>query len=97
MGTQSCSSKLLPFTDNLKTQGAIDQLLAVETLDAIVDILANGDFCASMGDDRCPAIVDVIIRQGLPMLTAAGADGDFSQVFYFFKVFICIINSLLLL
>merc|ERR1719249_270768 len=61
-------------------QGAIDQLLAVETLDAIVDILANGDFCASMEDERCPAIVDVIIRQGLPMLAAAGADGDFSQV-----------------
>merc|ERR1719516_463749 len=60
-------------------QGAIDQLLAVETLDAIVDILANGDFCAQNGDDRCPAIVDVIIRQGLPMLAAAGADGDFSQ------------------
>merc|ERR1712002_1202293 len=60
-------------------QGAIDQLLAVETLDAIVDILANGEFCANMGDDRCPAIVDVVIRQGLPMLSAAGADGDFSQ------------------
>ena len=70
----------------MKTQGAIDQLLAVETLDAIVDAFANGDFCASQEDERCPAIVDVVIRQGLPMLAAAGADGDFSQVLsLFFK------------
>ena len=62
------------------SQAAIDQMLATETLDTIVDILANGDFCASMGDDRCPAIVDAVIRQGLPMLAAAGADADFSQV-----------------
>jgi len=59
-------------------QSAIDQLLEVATLDAIVDILANGEFCASM-DDYCPTIVDVVIRQGLPMLAAAGADADFSQ------------------
>merc|ERR1711990_1292009 len=59
-------------------QAAIDQMLATETLDAIVEFL-SGDFCASMGDDRCPAIVDVVIRQGLPMLAAAGADADFSQ------------------
>ena len=58
---------------------AIDQLLAAETLDAIVGFL-SGDFCTSMGDDRCPEFVDVVIRQGLPMLAAAGADGDFSQV-----------------
>ena len=45
-----------------------------------MDILANGDFCASMADDRCPAIVDVVIRQGLPMLAAA--DADFSEVLY---------------
>merc|ERR1719184_763229 len=31
-------------------QGAIDQLLAVETLDAIVDAFANGDFCTSQED-----------------------------------------------
>ena len=53
--------------------------MEVATLDAIVDILANGEFCASM-DDYCPTIVDVVIRQGLPMLAAAGADADFSQV-----------------
>merc|ERR1719348_690507 len=52
---------------------AIDQLLAPETLDRIVDILANGDFCAAFGDERCPAAVDVVIRQGLPILTEASA------------------------
>ena len=62
-----------------QSQMAIDQLLAAETLDAIVGFL-SGDFCTSMGDDRCPEFVDVVIRQGLPMLAAAGADGDFSQV-----------------
>ena len=40
--------------------------MAPETLDRIVDILANSDFCAAMGDERCPAAVDVVIRQGLP-------------------------------
>merc|ERR1711970_872387 len=59
-------------------QADIDQLLATETLDAIVEVL-SGDFCASTGDDRCPEFVDVVIRQGLPMLAAAGADGDFSE------------------
>merc|ERR1711971_1354415 len=59
-------------------QMAIDQLLAAEPLDAIVGFL-SGDFCTSMGDDRCPEFVDVVIRQGLPMLAAAGADGDLSQ------------------
>ena len=70
------------------TQRAIDQLLEEATLDTIVDVLANGDFCASMGDERCPAIVDAVIRQGLPMLAAAGADGDFSQVLCYFKALI---------
>merc|ERR1711874_74743 len=58
---------------------AIDQLLAPETLDRIVDILANGDFCAATGDERCPAAVDVVIRQGLPILTAASAQAGFAE------------------
>ena len=61
-------------------QAAIDQLLAPETLDRIVDILANGDFCAAFGDERCPAAVDVVIRQGLPILTAASAQAGFAEV-----------------
>ena len=38
--------------------------MAPETLDTIVDFLANGDFCAQNGDERCPAAVDGVIRQG---------------------------------
>merc|ERR1719283_429625 len=30
--------------------------------------------CAQNGDERCPAAVDGVIRQGLPMIAAAGAD-----------------------
>ena len=83
MGIQA-KKQNLEFVSNRLTsqkisQAAIDQMLATETLDAIVEFL-SGDFCASMGDDRCPAIVDAVIRQGLPMLAAAGADADFSQV-----------------
>ena len=37
--------------------------MAPETLDTIVDFLANGDFCAQNGDERCPAAVDGVIRQ----------------------------------
>jgi len=59
-------------------QAAIDQMLATETLDAIVEFL-SGDFCASMGDDRCPEFVDVIIRQGLPMIYAASDDAAVTE------------------
>ena len=61
-------------------QFLIDQLLETETLDTIVDYLANGEFCANNGDERCPAAVDGVIRQGLPMLAAAAAQADFSEV-----------------
>merc|ERR1711962_327708 len=60
-------------------QAGIDQLLAPETLDTIVDFLANGDFCAQNGDERCPAAVDGVIRQGLPMIAAAGADAGYAE------------------
>merc|ERR1719357_662406 len=54
-------------------QAAIDQLLAPETLDTIVD------FRAQNGDERCPAAVDGVIRQGLPMIAAAGADAGYAE------------------
>merc|ERR1719220_2533044 len=60
-------------------QAAIDQLLSPESIDAIVDFLANGEFCANNGDERCPAAVDVVIRQGLPMLIAALSESGFDQ------------------
>ena len=34
----------------LSIQAAIDQLLETDTLDAIVDALANGEFCANFGE-----------------------------------------------
>merc|ERR550539_1783827 len=60
-------------------QAAIDQLLSPESIDAIVDFLANGEFCANNGDERCPAAVDAVIRQGLPMLAAMGDDAAFAE------------------
>ena len=45
-----------------------------------MDYLANGEFCDNNGDERCPAAVDGVIRQGLPMLAAAAAQADFSEV-----------------
>ena len=61
-------------------QAALEQLLAPDTIDDIVNILANGDFCANNGDERCPAAVDVVIRQGLPMLIATLSESGFDQV-----------------
>merc|ERR1711910_254391 len=60
-------------------QAAIDQLLSPEFIDGIVDFLANGEFCANNGDERCPAAVDAVIRQGLPMLAAMGDDAAFAE------------------
>ena len=79
-------------------------MVETDTLDKIVDALANGEFCANLGkllkkdsagenlnlklkilskynhytvkllhkltgDERCPAVVNAVIRQGLPLLT----------------------------
>merc|ERR1719400_2071058 len=60
-------------------QAAIDQLLAPETLDTIVNYLANGDFCANSGDDRCPDIVFTLINIGLPMIAEASDATGFVQ------------------
>ena len=63
-------------------QAAIDQLLAPETLDTIVNYLANGDFCANSGDDRCPDIVFTLISIGLPMIAEASDATGFVQVVF---------------
>merc|ERR1719195_1827356 len=62
-----------------KIQAAIDQLLSEAAMDAIVEGIAP-IICQDNPTDECPAAVDVIIRQGLPALVAAGSDGDFGQV-----------------
>ena len=48
-------------------------------MDAIVEGIAP-IICQDNPTEECPAAVDVIIRQGLPALVAAGSDGDFGQV-----------------
>merc|ERR1719290_867117 len=59
-------------------QAAIDQLLSEAAMDAIVEAIAP-IICQDNPTEECPAAVDVIIRQGLPALVAAGSDGDFGQ------------------
>ena len=53
----------------MKTQ---EQLLNPKTIDYLVEQLTPV-ICASVDDDRCPSVVDTVIRMGLPLL-AAGAD-----------------------
>ena len=62
-----------------KIQAAIDQLLSEAAMDAIVEAIAP-IICQDNPTEECPAAVDVIIRQGIPALVAAGSDGDFGQV-----------------
>jgi len=59
-------------------QAGIDQLLAPETMDVIVENIAP-QICANNPTDECPIAVDAIIRNGLPLLAGAGADADFAQ------------------
>merc|ERR1719239_208085 len=59
-------------------QAAIDQLLEPDTLDAIVEALAP-EICKDNPTEECPAAVDAIIRNGLPLLAAAGGDADFAE------------------
>ena len=63
-------------------QAAVDQLLAPETLDTIVNYLVDGEFCANSGDDRCPDIVFTLINYGLPMIAEASDAVGFAQVVF---------------
>ena len=41
-------------------------------MDAVVDVFVNSDFCDAInGDERCPEIVEAVLRNGLPLLAAA--------------------------
>jgi len=62
-------------------QAGIDQLLAPETIDVIVENIAP-QICANNPTEECPIAVDAIIRNGLPLLAGAGADADFAQVIF---------------
>merc|ERR1711908_163041 len=59
-------------------QAAIDQLLEPDVLDAIVGEITPA-ICEGDPTEQCPAAVDGVIRQGLPMLAAAGDDSGFAQ------------------
>merc|ERR1712212_415547 len=59
-------------------QASIDQLLSAEAMDLVVDGFVNSDFCDQVGgDERCPDILDAVLRQGLPLLAAASNPDDF--------------------
>merc|ERR1711936_849168 len=57
-----------------------EQLLDPKTIDYLVDQLANGDFCASIDDERCPTVVDTVIRMGLPLLAAQADPSELPEV-----------------
>ena len=63
-------------------QASIDQLLSAESMDLIVDSFVNSDFCDTVvgGDERCPDILDAVLRNGLPLLAAASDPESFKQV-----------------
>ena len=62
-------------------------MLSPEAMDIIVDGI-SAEICKDNPTEECPAAVDFVLRGGLPMLAAAGADGDFSQVLCSFKFII---------
>merc|ERR1711970_54197 len=57
-------------------QAAIDQLL--ESSGDVVEAIAP-EICKENPTEECPAAVDAVITQGLPLLVAAGADSDYAQ------------------
>ena len=62
-------------------QASIDQLLSAEAMDLVVDAFVNSDFCTTVGgDERCPEILEAVLRNGLPVLASAGNPEDFAEV-----------------
>merc|ERR1712055_395400 len=62
-------------------QASIDQLLSDEAIDAIVSALSGDAFCGQVDDPsgECPAAVDFVIRNGLPLLAAATDESSFAE------------------
>ena len=54
-------------------------------MDVIVENLAP-QICAENPTEECPAAVDAIIRNGLPLLAAASDAQGFAQVLFFFNL-----------
>merc|ERR1719219_3328303 len=59
-------------------QAAIDQLLEEGTITTIVDTLTP-EICKDNPTEECPEFVDVVIRQGLPMIYAASDDAAVTE------------------
>merc|ERR1712183_201683 len=59
-------------------QAAIDQLLEEGTIATIVDTLTP-EICKDNPTEECPASVDAVITQGLPLLAAASDASGFGQ------------------
>merc|ERR1719184_728098 len=59
-------------------QAAIDQLLEEGTIATIVDTLTP-EICKDNPTEECPAAVDAVITQGLPLLAAASDASGFGQ------------------
>merc|ERR1719433_1621421 len=59
-------------------QAAIDQLLEEETIATIVETLTP-EICKDNPTEECPAAVDAVITQGLPLLAAASDASGFGQ------------------
>ena len=55
-------------------------MLSPEAMDIIVEGI-SAELCKENPTEECPIAVDGVIRAGLPLLAAAGADADFAQVF----------------
>ena len=58
-------------------QGAIDQLLAAETIDAIIEAITP-TLCADSAD--CAGAADFVIRNGLPLIASAADPAAFPTV-----------------
>merc|ERR1712062_875487 len=59
-------------------QAAVDQLLEEGTIATIVDTLTP-EICKDNPPEECPAAVDAVITQGLPLLAAASDASGFGQ------------------
>merc|ERR1739842_161018 len=56
-----------------------EQLLNPKTIAYLVEQLTPV-ICASVDDERCPTVVDTVIRQGLPLLAAEGDTSEMPEI-----------------
>merc|ERR1719370_532265 len=59
-------------------QAAIDQMLSPEAMDVIVEGI-SAEICKDNPTPECPAAVDGVLRNGLPLLAGASDDAGFAE------------------